>query len=218
MTLASTQMTNPALERWIDVATNNLCGVAKARVRAELEAHYEAVYEQLLNSGTSREEAAREACERLGSAKDANRRYKRVYLTASESRSIARLGRVNHRGEVVLWLSAVVFPMLMLVAFLTDSHAIGYDRFLNMGFLFVLAAFTTLLRHFAARPSVQVAVRFAASTLISALFLGLVISWTGPGALALATAVVLVTGIVFEIPSTMRLLVKLRNSPRGTGK
>jgi hypothetical protein len=85
----------PALERWLEVATKNLAEEGKARVRAEIEAHYWEAVEEKLRHGDREEEAHTKALNSLGDPGEAGRCARKTYLTIDEVNRI----RV-WRGEV----------------------------------------------------------------------------------------------------------------------
>ena len=75
-----------ALETWLKRATCRLSADSAARVRTEIQEHYEAAREAAMSGGTLEVEADRLAVASLGDAKTANRQYRKVLLTASEAR------------------------------------------------------------------------------------------------------------------------------------
>jgi hypothetical protein len=74
------------LEPWLKQATYRLSADSAARVRTEIQEHYESARESAISSGISAAEADRLAVGSLGDAKTANRQYRKVLLTASEAR------------------------------------------------------------------------------------------------------------------------------------
>ncbi len=69
-------------------ATRQLSRDSAARVRSEIQEHYEAAREAAMNSGASADEADRAAVTALGDAKTANCQYRNVLLTSAEARML----------------------------------------------------------------------------------------------------------------------------------
>src|SRR5687767_7691262 len=74
------------LESWLKRATCQLSAASAARVRAEIQEHYESAREAALNNGATADGADREAVAVFGSARTANRQYRKVMVTTSEAR------------------------------------------------------------------------------------------------------------------------------------
>ena len=74
------------LENWLTHATRRLSRDSAARVRTEIQEHYESAREAALARGASSEEASRAALVALGDASAANRQYRKVLLTSAEAR------------------------------------------------------------------------------------------------------------------------------------
>lgn len=74
------------LENWLKQATRQLSSDSVARVRSEIQEHYESAREAALNGGVAAEEADRMAVAALGDAKTANCQYRNVLLTSAEAR------------------------------------------------------------------------------------------------------------------------------------
>ena len=77
---------NPILEAWLKQATCGLSIDSAARVRTEIQQHYESAANANLARGANPEVADRAALASLGDAKTSNRQYRQVLLTASEAR------------------------------------------------------------------------------------------------------------------------------------
>ena len=74
------------LENWLKQATRQLSSDSAARVRTEIQEHYESAREAALSGGATTEEADRLAVTALGDAKTANCQYRNVLLTSAEAR------------------------------------------------------------------------------------------------------------------------------------
>jgi hypothetical protein len=74
------------LESWLRQATRCLASDSVARVRAEIQEHYQLAREAAMINGATSEEADILSLGALGDAKTANRQYRRVLLTAGEAR------------------------------------------------------------------------------------------------------------------------------------
>jgi hypothetical protein len=109
---------SPALETWLQKATCRLSAASAARVRTEIEAHYESAREEVLAGGTTAEEADRAAVRSLGDAKVANRQYRKILVTRDEARM---LGQAKWEARLVCsrswlrWLLRAI-PVAMLCA------------------------------------------------------------------------------------------------------
>jgi len=77
---------NSTLEAWLKQATCGLAANSLARVRTEIQQHYESAVHANLARGATEEGADRAALASLGDASTANRQYRKVLLTASEAR------------------------------------------------------------------------------------------------------------------------------------
>lgn len=77
-----------SIEAWLDVATSGLAKESEARVRDEIQAHFDSSHEEALANGAADEQANTAALAALGDAKKARRAYKRTYVTAWEQRLV----------------------------------------------------------------------------------------------------------------------------------
>jgi hypothetical protein len=76
------------LETWLKQATRHLSRDSAARVRTEIQEHYESTREAAVCGGTTEEEADRLAVTALGNARAANWQYRRVLLTSADARML----------------------------------------------------------------------------------------------------------------------------------
>jgi len=76
------------LEGWLRQATRHLANNSAAQVRTEIQEHYELARDAAIADGASSVEADRLAVNALGDAKEANRQYRHVLLTAGEARML----------------------------------------------------------------------------------------------------------------------------------
>lgn len=74
------------LETWLAQATCGLSKDSMARVRSEIQEHYESAKEHSLGNGATLLEADRSAIAALGDPRVANHDYRRVLLTSAEAR------------------------------------------------------------------------------------------------------------------------------------
>ena len=74
------------LEMWLKQATKCLSADAAAKVRGEIEEHFEQAREAAALGGATEADAAQAALVALGNARAANRAYRRVLLTKNEAR------------------------------------------------------------------------------------------------------------------------------------
>lgn len=89
---------NQELEIWLKQATCELSNDSVARVRAEIEEHYELAREIAMGDGATSEAAEHLAVTALGDPKIANRQYCQVLLTSAEVRL---LGNGNREARMV---------------------------------------------------------------------------------------------------------------------
>ena len=80
----------PDLDCWLEQATRRLSKDSAARLRTEIQEHYQSAREAAISGGASQGEANRMALIALGHAKTANKQYLRVLLTASESGTLSK--------------------------------------------------------------------------------------------------------------------------------
>jgi hypothetical protein len=73
-------------DRWLSEAVRQLSRESAARVRCEIQEHYESAREAALAEGASDEQADRLAVQALGDAKTVNCQYRNVLLTAEEAK------------------------------------------------------------------------------------------------------------------------------------
>ena len=108
-----------ALNTWLNLATRYLSKDVAARVRSEIEQHYESSREAALDSGATAEEAEQHALAALGDAKESNREYREVLLTSAEAK-LLRDG--NGEARIICsrpwlkWLRAAAPVALMWTA------------------------------------------------------------------------------------------------------
>jgi hypothetical protein len=81
------------LEIWIKQATRHLSADSAAKVRTEIQEHYEAAREAAIGAGSTPDDADRIVVTALGDAKIANHEYRRVLLTADEVRLLGEGNR-----------------------------------------------------------------------------------------------------------------------------
>ncbi|HVO80039.1 MAG TPA: hypothetical protein VMT28_04875 [Terriglobales bacterium] len=106
------------LDSWLKQATRHLSECSAARVRREIQEHYESAREAAMSGGATAKEADRMAVVALGDARTANCQYRSVLLTAAEARML-REGNVEARlvcsQPWLKWL-LLAAPVGMLVA------------------------------------------------------------------------------------------------------
>ena len=106
-----------ALDSWLTRATRQLSRDAAARVRAEIEEHFDSSRDAALARGASSEDADRAAVTALGDATTANRQYHAVMLTRAEARVLRDAkweGRVVCSRPWTKWVLAAL-PVVALV-------------------------------------------------------------------------------------------------------
>ena len=134
-------MTNE-LETWLRQATRHLSRDAAAQVRSEIQEHFEAGRESMLERDATRDEADHQALAALGDAKAANRQYRKVLLTSAEAR-LLREGNWEARAVCSRrWLIAVSALLVGVGFYLANSTAMARLLLvggMGMGLLFVAA-------------------------------------------------------------------------------
>ena len=105
------------LETWLKQATRHLSRDSAARVRSEIQEHYESAREAAMSSGSTAEEAERIVVTALGDSKAANCQYRKVLLTSAEARML-REGNWEARAVCSrLWLKWVLLAMPVVLLF-----------------------------------------------------------------------------------------------------
>jgi hypothetical protein len=133
------------LDGWLKQATRHLSRDSAARVRTEIQEHYELAREAAMSGGASADQADLSAVTALGDAKTANCQYRNVLLTSSEAR-ILREGQWEARAVCsrpwAKWVLLAV-PAAALLAAGTlffkgnlDVARILFVGGIGMGFLF----------------------------------------------------------------------------------
>src|SRR5438045_8764327 len=102
------------LDIWLQEATRCLAAESAIRVRSEILDHFDSSRKASLHTGAGAAEAEKVALRSLGSAKDANRRYREVLLTSAEMK-VLREGSREAR-VVCAWPSLRWIPVALLVA------------------------------------------------------------------------------------------------------
>lgn len=113
------------LERWLHVATSDLCEDAKVRVRKEIESHFNAAYEEMQREGMIDAAARAWALTALGDPGKARRRYNKLYLTEQDRMTLNYL--IGLRSHKLLAVPAIFFGMLALYIFYNFSVAFSPD-------------------------------------------------------------------------------------------
>ena len=128
------------LDNWLEIATRGLCDDAKARVHAEVEAHFAAAYEALVAAGHSVESAERGALQSLGSAGTAHTRFGKLYLTTTDADILRDLLRPRSVARKVCAASylfvGVLLVFVRVVGVVPDGDAaqlIGFVAILLIG-------------------------------------------------------------------------------------
>jgi hypothetical protein len=116
---------NTALEQWIRQATRKLSKESRARVRSEMQDHFESGRETALAQGASQEAADQAALLALGDAAEANCAYRRTLFTSSEARMLkesaweSRMVCSHRTGKwilAILPLAVLLTGMVLLLA------------------------------------------------------------------------------------------------------
>ena len=120
-----------ALEAWLKRAAYGLSTASAAKVRTEIQEHYESAREAAIGSGATACEADHQAVIALGDPKTANCQYRSVLLTTAEARML-RSGNWEARAICSrrwLKLLLVTIPVVALFAaailFLTGASAVA---------------------------------------------------------------------------------------------
>lgn len=106
------------LESWLAIAAYDLSEESQARIRAEIECHYQDALAFLIDSGQDEVQARREALAGLGSAREAWLRFSKSYPSRDDALRIARLKRDDRPlwiGMTKLLLSTLIFVFTWIV-------------------------------------------------------------------------------------------------------
>jgi hypothetical protein len=135
------------LDSWLKLATRCLSADSVARVRTEIQEHYESAREAAMNGGASDSDADRVALAALGDAKVANRQYRSVLLTSAEAKMLQngnREARAICSRPWLRWLLLAVCTGAFAGAaacFLTGGKTVVWALLVvGMGTGFLLAA------------------------------------------------------------------------------
>jgi hypothetical protein len=107
---------NAALDQWLNRATRCLSKDATAKVRAEIQDHFETAREAALNGGAAPQAAGRAALLALGDAAALNRGYRKTLITASEARLLREANwevRMICSRRAAKW-GLVILPALVI--------------------------------------------------------------------------------------------------------
>jgi len=157
---APTWQAPPHLIDWLIVASKGLCSSAKDRIREEISEHYREVLAELEEEGGPVLPAPTNVIDRLGSAKAANRRYRKVFVTESEEKHLKTLcGKDKPFGYNVLllyigiqlisnaesWLLPfAVATMVVLQLIIPRFGRLGWKMMLGLNLCFFLIAMSTM--------------------------------------------------------------------------
>jgi hypothetical protein len=166
------------IDIWLKQATWHLSKDSAARVRTEIQDHYESGREAAVKRGLTAGEADRVAVMALGDAKAANRQYREVLLTSAEARML-RDGNWEARAVcsrpwlkrllLVLPVAALAVAIALLLTGATVVARVLLVAAVGMGFMF---AAPSLPVYSPSRARVFRCVKWAALTGIFALAFG----------------------------------------------
>lgn len=138
-------MQESTLDRWLEIATRDLCEGAVERVREEVGAHFAAAYDEAIRVGLDDMAATARALLALGNERWARKRFRRTYLTAEELGSLKNLARdagwIERLGadfNVIL----LVLGILVVIDFSTTLQDY-LQMFLHIGFFTILIGFNS---------------------------------------------------------------------------
>jgi hypothetical protein len=110
------------LEIWITQATRQLSADSTAKVRTEIQEHYEAARDAAMSAGSTEEAVDRLAVTALGDAKTANRQYRQVLLTADEARLMGLDVGCGIPWMRVLMIAVPVALLMVSLVFLLEGN------------------------------------------------------------------------------------------------
>jgi hypothetical protein len=99
------------IEGWAWTATYGLCAEAKERIRLELTAHFIDAVEEEISTGASSVQAFQKIYLALGSPLDAQRSFKRTYLTEGDKSKLENL----RKNDPINWSQWVWRGVLVLL-------------------------------------------------------------------------------------------------------
>jgi len=106
-----------SVAEWLDIATKGLAPDAKAKVSAEIRAHYDEAVEEYLNTEMPSAQAHAEALQGLGDPRAARRRLRRVHLTEGEKRHLLY---VENSGTVAPSRAVLGVSGFLMLAFFSE--------------------------------------------------------------------------------------------------
>ncbi len=113
------------LENWLKQATRRLSRESAARVRSEIQEHYESARETAMAEGATADEADLTALAALGDAKIANCQYREVLLSSDEARL---LSEGNWEARAICfrpWLKWLLITAPVVALFLIATRGIA---------------------------------------------------------------------------------------------
>lgn len=148
---------DPGLERWLRIATCELCDEARPRIRAEIEAHFAEAVEDALAQGRSREAAQAAALKALGNPFDAQAVFNRRSLTQTDLMLVRAFGGPACWGDRREWCQrlisvSIVISIIHLFVFLFfDRLKMMKIAAVTLGFYLVTALALWMLYRIAPR-------------------------------------------------------------------
>jgi len=130
------------LNDWLKTATEDLCWAATNQIQEEIIEHYRDMLDDLARDGIEGLDAHCEAIDRLGSPAEANKRYRKVFLTEEEEEKLEKMSGTHETSERARVWSR--YYMFLLVCFgvhrLVDAGTWGgfFMAFFMAGLLYAV--------------------------------------------------------------------------------
>jgi len=111
------------LPEWLNAATENLSAPAKARIKLEIESHFQQAMESHCAQGATEREARTRALMELGNAQAAARSFRKTHLTEKEANAL-KIELSRYRSGLVQRGLPGIYLLCFLIIFyvLKDDH------------------------------------------------------------------------------------------------
>jgi hypothetical protein len=165
-----------SLSAWLDVATRDLVPSAQARIRVEIEGHYNEAVQSALANGSPESVAQSSALADLGNPQAAAKRFSKTYLTTKESQKVAQWILSAKRGGC--WMQVyvcfyIMAPVDFAGLFNLNPMNLRYRLNLAMTFLVIpLGIVASLIIYFLAKRNITIKTMRQIILLTSLLWLG----------------------------------------------
>jgi hypothetical protein len=115
------------VDSWLHTATSALCDQARARIAAEIRAHYTDLVEAHIAEGMTLDDARLKALEDLGDAEVAARRFRKQHLTKKDDSAISRILKSFKLPFAWVLCFPIIMFMILHSGVITGGHRFGNE-------------------------------------------------------------------------------------------